>query len=290
MKKLISILAGSLVLVIGLIIVGYPFISNMLMSMNADSEVQNYLNTTSSASADTLNKELKKAQKYNKGLLGNVDLGDPFSQQDNKKDNYYNILNLEGNSVMASLEIPSINIKLPIYHGTSSEVLEKGIGHMRNTSFPVGGKGTHSVLTGHTGASNFKTFTDLNKLKKGDKFYIYVLNQVLAYEVDNIAVVLPSDTSLLKIDENKDQVTLVTCTPYGVNSHRLLVRGKRIPYSAQEEKAEFDKTTESTYNEQYIIAIAIGLGVMILILIVYFTLRAIIRKVRKSNVDEEKNN
>ncbi len=290
MKKFIIILSASLVLIIGLLIVGYPFISNMLMSMNAGSQVQNYLDSTNKLSDDKINREIEKAEKYNKNLLGNVNLGDPFSDDNDTDDNYYNILNLNGDSVMASVEIPAINVKLPVYHGTSSDVLQKGIGHMRNTSFPIGGKGTHSVLTGHTGASNFKIFTDLDKLKLGDKFYIYVLNKTLAYKVDNISVVEPTDTSLLKIDENKDQVTLVTCTPYGVNSHRLLVRGERIPYSSKEEKAEFDKSNASTYNEQYIIAIIIGASVMILILVVYFTTRALIRRARKNKSNEEKNN
>lgn len=290
MKKLITILSASLVLIIGLLIVGYPFISNMLMSMNADSEVQTYINTANNADSEVIDNELERAKEYNKSLIGSVSLGDPFAEQDNVSDDYYNILNLDGTSVMACLEIPAINVKMPVYHGTSSNILEKGIGHMRSTSLPVGGKGTHCVLTGHTGASNYKIFTDLDKLKKGDKFYIYVLNEVLAYEVDNIAVVEPSDTSLLQIDENADYVTLVTCTPYGVNSHRLLVSGKAVPYFADEEKAEFDKTVQSTYNEQYIIAIIIGASVMALILIIYFTLRALIRKARKSKANEQKTN
>ena len=282
MKRIIAIIVACVILVAGLGIVGYPFISNYIMSQNLDSEVQTYLNTVEDTDKTDIEKELKRAKEYNKSLLGNVAINDPFAENKAANKYYYDILNLDGTSVMACVEIPAINVKYPVYHGTSTKVLEKGVGHLQSSSLPVGGKGSHAVLTGHTGVSNLRIFTDLEKLKKGDMFYIYVLDQTLAYKVDNIAVVEPTDTSLLKIDENKDYVTLVTCTPYGMNSHRLLVRGTAVPYSAEQAKAEAEKTTGSAYNDQYLFAILVGACVLVGILLIYFITRAVTKKVRKS--------
>lgn len=281
MKKIVLIIFAVILLLIGAVTVGYPFISNWLMSKNLSSEVQTYLDTSDKTDKTILESELKKALKYNESFVGSVRIGDPFSSQPEYSEEYYNLLNLDGTSVMACIEIPSINVKYPIYHGTSNEVLEKGVGHLKSSSLPVGGKSTHAVLTGHTGVSNLKIFTDLDKLKKGDKFFIHVLNKTLAYEVDNIAVVLPDETSLLQIDEGKDYVTLVTCTPYGQNTHRLLVRGKAVAYSENDIETENQKLIGSTYNEQYIFAVLIGICVMLGILIIYFICMIIIRRVRK---------
>lgn len=282
MRKFIAAIVLIILLAVGGAIVGYPLISNYLMSQNLDSQVQTYLNSAAQLDDEQYSEELKKAKEYNKSLIGNVEVGDPFSEQPETDDNYYDLLNISGTSVMACVEIPSIDIRYPIYHSASDDVLEKGIGHLQNTSLPIGGKGTHAVLTGHTGTSNAKLFTDLDQVEIGDVFYITVLNETLAYEVDQIKVVLPSDTSALQIDPEEDYVTLITCTPFGINSHRLLVRGNRIPFSEEDTK-ELQRTriAKSTWGDEYTSALMIGAGVMIGILLIYLLIRIISKQIRK---------
>lgn len=174
-------------------------------------------------------RELEKAEEYNDDLTESVELlNDPFMQSDSLDNtDYDDLLNATAEGVMAYLEIPAIDVLLPIYHGVDNGELSKGIGHLPETSLPVGGESTHSVLAGHSGMSNARLLTDLPKLKEGDVFYIHVYGRTLTYTVDQIKTVLPTDTSDLTITPGEDYVTLVTCTPYGVNTHRLLVRGTR---------------------------------------------------------------
>lgn len=287
MKQFIAVIVLIVLLAVGGGIVGYPLIRNYLMSQNLDSEVQSYLSSASQMSKAQYDEEFKRAKEYNNSLIGNVNVADPFGEQPETDDNYYNLLNVQSTSVMACIEIPAINIKYPIYHSADNSVLEKGIGHLRNTSLPIGGKGTHSVLTGHTGYSQAKFFTDLDKVKNGDLFYITVLNETLAYEVDQIKVVLPTDTSALQINSEEDYVTLVTCTPYGVNSHRLLVRGRRTPLDELvKEKFKSVKIKKSTWIDEYMSAIIIGASVMLGILIVYVLIRVISKQIRKRKENE----
>ena len=163
--------------------------------------------------------------------------------------------------VMAYVDIPKINVYLPVQHGTGAETLEKSVGHVVGTSLPVGGSSTHAVLSAHSGMASSKLFSDIDRLAEGDTFYIHVLGDTLAYEVDGINTVLPTDTSLLQIEEGKDFVTLVTCTPFGVNTHRLLVRGHRVPYVPEQkaETAEAQKAT-SSWLQHYLTGLVIGLG------------------------------
>ena len=165
--------------------------------------------------------------------------------------------------VMAYVDIPKIGAYLPVQHGTEADTLEKSVGHVVGTSLPVGGSSTHAVLSAHSGMASAKLFTDIDQLVKGDVFYIHVLGEVLAYEVDQIATVLPSDTSLLQIEEDKDYVTLITCMPFGVNTHRLLVRGHRVPY-VPELVVENGKTPKaaSSWTQHYLTGLGIGLGVL----------------------------
>ncbi|MCH5303968.1 MAG: class C sortase [Ruminococcus sp.] len=282
MKQFIAVIVFIVLLTVGVGIIGYPFVSNYLMSQNLDSEVQSYLSSASQMSKDQYSEEIKKAKEYNKSLIGNVEIADPFGDEPKGDDNYNELLNVDGTSVMAVIEIPAIDIRYPVYHSANDDVLDRGIGHLRNTSLPIGGKGTHSVLTGHTGHSQAKFFTDLEKVETGDVFYISVLNETLAYKVDQIKVVLPSDTSQLQIDTEKDYVTLVTCTPFGVNSHRLLVRGSRIPYNEEiKEKFKSVKIEKSTWVDEYMYAIIIGASVMFGILIVYAVVRVIRKQAEK---------
>lgn len=164
---------------------------------------------------------------------------------------------------MCYIDIPKIGVYLPVRHGTGAETLERAVGHVVGTSLPVGGAGTHAVLSAHSGMASAKLFSDIDQLVEGDTFYIHVLGEVLAYEVDQITTVLPGDTSLLQIEEDKDYVTLVTCTPFGVNTHRLLVRGHRVPY-VPELAAEGDTTQKvaSSWTQHYLTGLGIGLGVL----------------------------
>lgn len=206
-------------------------------------------------------KVLDEARGYNENLLrSSIQLTDPFKT---KKINgetvfYNNILNVDRSEIMGYVKIPCISVDLPIYHGTSAEVLERGIGHLAASSFPIGGESTHAVLTGHTGLSSAKLFTDLTEMKKGDLFFIHVLDKKLAYRVDRITVVKPEDTRNLQIIDGEDHVTLLTCTPYGVNDHRLLVRGKRTRYHEKEEQTK-ERPHHSQWMEVYKQAILIGL-------------------------------
>ena len=163
--------------------------------------------------------------------------------------------------VMAYVDIPKINVYLPVQHGTDADTLENSVGHVVGTSLPVGGSSTHAVLSAHSGMASSKLFSDIDQLAVGDMFYIHVLGEVLAYKVDTINTVLPTDTSLLQIEDGKDLVTLVTCTPFGVNTHRLLVRGHRVPYTPEQETevAETQKVT-SSWTQHYLTGLAIGIG------------------------------
>ena len=176
--------------------------------------------------------------------------------------------------VMACVDIPKINVYLPVQHGTGADTLEKSVGHVVGTSLPVGGSSTHAVLSAHSGMASSKLFSDIDQLREGDVFYIHVLGEVLAYQVDNIATVLPTDTSLLQIEEGKEFVTLVTCTPFGVNTHRLLVRGHRIPYTPEQATAAaVEKPAASSWMRHYLTGLGIGLGVVAVVGGGYFLMR-----------------
>lgn len=178
--------------------------------------------------------------------------------------------------VMAYVDIPKINVYLPVQHGTGAETLEKSVGHVVGTSLPVGGSSTHAVLSAHSGMASAKLFSDIDQLATGDTFYIHVLGEVLAYKVDAIHTVLPTDTRLLQIEEGEDYVTLVTCTPFGVNTHRLLVRGHRVPYvPEQEAPATAEKPVASSWTHHYLTGLAIGLGTVVVAGGAYFLVRRV---------------
>lgn len=178
--------------------------------------------------------------------------------------------------VMAYVDIPKINVYLPVRHGTGAETLEKSVGHVVGTSLPVGGSSTHAVLSAHSGMASSKLFSDIDQLTEGDTFYIHVLGDTLAYKVDAIHTVLPTDTSLLQIEDGKDYVTLVTCTPFGVNTHRLLVRGQRVPYvPEQEAPAAAEKPVASSWTQHYLTGLGVGLGAMAVIGGAYFLVRRV---------------
>lgn len=250
-----------LIVIAGFLLLAYPFLSNYLFEKSAGSTVESYQEKTDMMDQKIKEKVLDEARGYNENLLrSSIQLTDPFKT---KKINgetvfYNNILNVDRSEIMGYVKIPCISVDLPIYHGTSAEVLERGIGHLAASSFPIGGKSTHAVLTGHTGLSSAKLFTDLTEMKKGHLFFIHVLDKKLAYRVDRITVVKPDDTRNLQIIDGEDHVTLLTCTPYGVNDHRLLVRGKRTRYHEKEEQTK-ERPHHSQWMEVYKQAILIGL-------------------------------
>lgn len=207
----------------------YPTVSDYLGRIHSSKAITSYNDEVKGIDKATKNKMLKEAQEYNQSLV-NTKLYDPFSTTGKPSEEYMNLLNVSSDGMMAYLQIPKIDVKLPIYHSTNNGVLQKGVGHMEGSSLPIGGTSTHAVLSGHRGLPNSKLFTDLDKMKVGDIFYISVLGDTLAYEVDQIKTVLPSQTDDIEIVDDEDYVTLVTCTPYSVNTHRLLVRGKRTYY------------------------------------------------------------
>ena len=250
-----------LIVIAGFLLLAYPFLSNYLFEKSAGSTVESYQEKTDMMDQKIKEKVLDEARGYNENLLrSSIQLTDPFKT---KKINgetvfYNNILNVDRSEIMGYVKIPCISVDLPIYHGTSAEVLERGIGHLAASSFPIGGESTHAVLTGHTGLSSAQLFTALTEMKKGDLFFIHVLDKKLAYRVDRITVVKPEDTRNLQIIDGEDHVTLLTCTPYGVNDHRLLVRGKRTRYHEKEEQTK-ERPHHSQWMEVYKQAILIGL-------------------------------
>jgi len=214
-------------------------------------------------------KELAVA--YNQTILPGAQDEDSFSKEAllSASENYGSLLNLAGDGIMGYVEIPTIGVTLPIYHGTNNSTLERGVGHLLGSSLPVGGESTHSVLTAHSGMASAKMFSDLDRLKKGDIFFLDVLGERLAYQVDQIKTVLPYDTTFLQTEIGNDLCTLVTCTPFGVNTHRLLVRGTRIEYEEAEviveEKLETEEPVKSTWEQQYLQGILIGIGAVVIL-------------------------
>lgn len=268
---------------IGLIISLYPLISNIYSRKNQIQVINDYTEDIKEIDTKQIAKELELANAYNRKLNQTIVLTDPFdpSAIDMADDVYYDILNYTDDGVMAYINIPKIDVNLPIYHGTDSEHMLKGVGHLVGTSFPVGGVDTHAVLSAHSGLSTAELFTNLADLKKGDLFYIHVLDDVLAYEVDKINVVKPDETNDLKIVPGQDYVTLVTCTPYGINSHRLLVRGHRVEYDPDLEKQESKKANNDVWFKEYIKSIVSGIGIIVLIIIFIVVLKRVKRVLRR---------
>ena len=268
---------------VGLIISLYPLISNIYSRRNQIQVINDYTEDIMEIDTKQIAKELELANAYNRKLNQTIVLTDPFdpSAIDMADDAYYDILNYTDDGVMAYINIPKIDVNLPIYHGTDSEHMLKGVGHLVGTSFPVGGVDTHAVLSAHSGLSTAELFTNLADLKKGDLFYIHVLDDVLAYEVDKINVVKPDETNDLKIVPGQDYVTLVTCTPYGINSHRLLVRGHRVEYDPDLEKQESKKANNDVWFKEYIKSIVSGIGIIVLIIIFIVVLKRVKRVLRR---------
>ncbi len=224
MKNKVFYILLAVIFVAGLSLLLYPTVSNAYNAWLQSRAIAEYSQQANQMDLEVFEQELAKAQAYNAALL---ERNNPFSLTEEQKSQYENILAVTSQGIMAYVEIPSVDVTLPIAHGTSEDTLLDKIGHLEWSSLPIGGENTHCVISGHRGLPSAELFTNIDHLELGDKFYIHVLGQSLEYQVCNIAVVEPQDQRLLRIEEGQDLVTLVTCTPYGINSHRLLVRGIR---------------------------------------------------------------
>lgn len=263
MKKKLSNIVIVLIFVAGLSLLVYPFVANKWNSYRQERLISNYEKIVSQKS-DSIDyeAELKKAQAYNEALAPHI-LPDSFAKAENQKSedvSYTSALNLAGNGMMGIVEIPKIDVKLPIYHTTSEEVLSKAAGHLEGSSLPVGGKGNHAVISAHRGLPSATLFTDLDQLEKGNHFLIKVLDKTLCYEVESIVEVDPEDTSALKIQKGKDLVSLLTCTPYGVNTKRMIVTGHRVKYSEKVVSSE-KKNGFVSLHTNYLLWLVVGLAV-----------------------------
>ena len=251
----------SLVLVAGLALLLYPVVSDYWNSLHQSQVIGSYAEAVAGLEDDSYEAMWAEAEVYNAALPRDQSR---FHPSEEEQERYEALLNVSGDGVMGYVEIPSIEASLPIYHGTEEEILQTAIGHIEGSSLPVGGAGTHCVISGHRGLPSAKLFTDLDQLAEGDVFYLHVLDETLAYEVDQIRIVEPDDVSLLAIEEGKDLCTLVTCTPYGVNSHRLLVRGHRIE---SQEADEARITADAIQIEPRLVAPIIAAPILLLLLL-----------------------
>lgn len=250
------------ILLVGLAMLSYPTVSDYWNSFHQSKAVAGYVEKVANMDELDYQKMLTEAQNYNDSLPQAVipDLNIDKATEDTNNQT----LDIDGSGIMAYVEIPKLNTIMPIYHGTDDSVLQVAIGHIPGTSLPVGGVGTHSVISGHRGLPSAKLFTDIDQLVEGDTFLIQVLDQTLTYEVDQILTVTPDDVSALEIDPQQDYVTLVTCTPYGVNSHRLLVRGHRI----ENEMKQARVTSEATQVKPILVTPFVGLILLLILFIV----------------------
>lgn len=273
MKKKGFLILGLLLMAAGVGIYAYPSVSNVINEMRAASEIREYQQYVQEADVAAMDDMIARAEAFNEKLSDTLSI-DPFqtgSGEPYEDDLEYNsLLNVGG--LMGYIDIPAIDVYLPVFHGTSATALRKGAGHLYGSSLPVGGEGTHSVVSAHRGLPSARMFTDLDQIQKGDVFYFHVLNRILAYQVDQIEVVEPMELSALDPVPGKEYMTLFTCTPYGINSHRLLVRGVRIPYEVKmageaAERADADAPRQRAVVSSTSVLIAIGVVAVVVVLL-----------------------
>lgn len=284
-KKTLAIAVAVLFFFISLGLILYPAWSSWYTDNHqAELELQ-YQEQLNEKDDSVIKDAWSKAEAYNKAIIPGTQNETAFTQEAQLKaaQNYGSMLNVNEDSIMGYVEIPKINVNLPVYHGTDDNTLERGLGHLVGSSLPIGGKGSHAIITGHSGLAGKRMFTDLEDLDSGDVFYIKVLGETLAYKVDQIKVVLPHEIADLKISAEEDYVTLITCTPYAVNSHRLLVRGTRVPHEVAEEIVEQTPVEEkalSTWEKGYLKGILWGLALAVFLVLSAFAAQFIIKKIK----------
>lgn len=288
MKSKLNKLIIGIIFLAGLSLLLYPFVANQWNNHRQKQLISSYEQSVSDKDAAheiDYDAELQKAKAYNEALLPSI-LPDSFAVAEASEEDktYMDALNIAGDEVMGIVEIPKINIKLPIYHTTDEEVLKQAAGHLEGSSLPVGGESTHAVISAHRGLPSASLFTDLDQLKKGDHFLIHVLNETLCYEVDKISIVKPEETSSLAVEEGQDLVTLLTCTPYGVNTERLLVRGHRVPYVEQEVADEKTPLSGISLHTNYLLWVIIGLTITAIFILVLYLKEKNLQKKKEENV------
>lgn len=276
MKRTLINLAFGLLFLVGFGVLSYPTISDQWNTYRQSRLISTYEAAVAEMEPEDYSREWEAAWGFNDTLEKNNLYGDAFgsSEGDITDTEYWKVLNAAGDGIMGYLSIPKINIRLGVYHGTAESVLQTGIGHLDGTKLPIGGESTHSVLAAHRGLPSARLFTDVDQLGRGDRFYIHILDEILAYEVDQILPMVDKDdmdtlSEALQITEGEDYVTLFTCTPYGVNSHRLLVRGTRVPYEGEEEVAStpVDTMLKAVQN-YYMLYLIMGLSVTLLVILI----------------------
>jgi sortase A len=276
MRKRLPMIASVIALLVGAALVAYPYVSDILHKYADSQRIHENITITNETPAEDLSAEMAAAQDYNERLRETrTVVTDPFDPSLSlvSDSEYQSLLNIAGDGIMGTIYIPKISVAVPIYHGTDSQTLQQGVGHMATTSLPVGGESTHAVLAGHNGLPSMRVFDDLDQLEVGDYFVIYVLGEYHAYRVTSTEVVLPDDTSSLQIEEGKDLVTLVTCTPYGVNTHRLLVHAERceVPQefwdllASGQEDGSVTNAVQRSLIPFTIIGLVLGLAIVLLI-------------------------
>jgi sortase A len=287
-NKTLPMVLGILAFLLALLITLYPVISNYVNERYASEIHTAYEEIIQQTDNSALLEAKKQAIAYNEAITPGT-AGEAYSQAaltDASRD-YESQLNIAGDGTMGYVEMPKISVNLPIYHGTGNDSLERGVGHLLGSSLPVGGASTHAILTGHSGMATQKMFTDLEQLSIGDVFYLHILDETLAYQVDRIKTVLPYDTSLLGITSGRDYCTLVTCTPYGINTHRLLVRGTRIAYEEAEvivEETAQEEQQQSRWEEKYLLGLLLG----VLAVLILFLAAVIFMWIRKKYIARQK--
>jgi len=264
MKRKLSTILLIIASLAGLSLLLYPTVSDYWNSMHASKAVAEYNTDVNNLTQTQYEKIWNAATEYNRAIQ-NRNSG--FYLTDEQEEQYESLLDIGGTGIMGYIEIPHINVSLPIYHGTSDAVLQIAVGHMEWSSLPVGGSGSHCVLSGHRGLPSAKLFTNLDQLVEGDTFVIRILDEVLTYEVDKILIVEPENTESLKIEEGKDLCTLVTCTPYGVNSHRLLVRGHRVENASEEIRL----TSDAIRIDPLLVSPVVALPILLVLLVLLLT-------------------
>ncbi|MCI8639882.1 MAG: class C sortase [Coprococcus sp.] len=293
-RKIMTFLTGLLFLV-GFGVLAYPTISNQWNTYRQSQLISNYENVVSQMSEEDFEEVWEAARSYNQTFEQNSIRSDVFGINDAEnltETEYWKVLNVAGDGIMGYISIPKINIRLSIYHGTNEDVLQTGVGHLNGTKLPIGGESNHSVMSAHRGLPSAKLFTDIDQLGRGDRFYLHILNEDMAYEVDQILPMMDKDDidgleEALKIEEGQDQVTLYTCTPYGVNSHRLLVRGHRVPYDGELESTPVESMVQAIQN-YYMLYLLLGLAVTVLgIFIVRRVMRSRSKKVQRNEERKE---
>lgn len=262
MRKHASTMILILILVVGLSLMLYPSFSNWWNEAHQSRAIAAYSQEVSKLDENRYDELWQQAREYNRSLVGRENA---YFLDDSQKAEYERLLDVSGMGIMGYIEIPSLTVSLPIYHGTEESVLQVAVGHLEWTSLPVGGESTHCVLSGHRGLPSAKLFTDLDRLVVGDRFRLGVLDQVLTYEVDQILIVEPQDTEALLIEEGKDLCTLVTCTPYGINTHRLLVRGHRV--ETEKDAKNVRVTSDAIQIEPYLVAPVVAAPILLVLLL-----------------------